>query len=111
MNRVAEPEECVKDGDLCKSRVLAALGNEGADARLLAEVLLADELDLEAVLPGQLLGVLSDHLSQRLGALRVVEHADVAGGAGSPRMPGHGIALFGSGYAGLGGLTRFRTKV
>ena len=57
--------------------MLAALGKRLFDPVLFAEVPLADELDLNASVRRQLLGILANALPERLGELGVVENPDV----------------------------------
>ena len=62
--------------DMHQARVIAARGEDRLDALFLAKGLVAaDELDADASLPGQTLGVRPQLLAQRLRPLGVVKHA------------------------------------
>jgi len=79
--------------DVNEAGVVTAPSEDLLDARLFAQAALAHELDLDAGLLGELLGVAPHLLAQRLGKTRVVEDADAvrvqvrghAGGVGQPR--------------------------
>ena len=81
--------------DVHESGMVPALGDDRLDPLFLAEVLATDEVDVQASLAGQPLGVLSDFLAQGLGELGVIEQADVLG----PQMGSHcgGMADLGNG--------------
>jgi len=60
-----------------KAGVVTAPGKDLLDPRFLAGAALAHELDLDASLGGELLGVGSHRVAQRLGKAWIVEDADV----------------------------------
>ncbi len=58
--------------------MVAALGQHRLDPIFLANVVFAQELDLDPVLGGQPFGVLAQRVAKRLGELGIVEDADLA---------------------------------
>jgi len=70
-------------------RMVASPGNDVADAFLLAEVGLSDELDIKAMFTGDGLGVVVHFQAKLIGPTRVIEKGQTE----TADVPGHGSSV------------------
>ena len=75
--------------DMHQSGMIPALGDDLLDPFFLTEILLPDKLDLQSILPGQLLRPQTDFVPQGFNKLGIIENSNALG----PQIATHGIGI------------------